>query len=76
MKRAEACERVVWDRMMADGFAPYRVSIDQMQRLTESRPEFFELVSQIKSVLDPNGIIAPGRYCPTKGPELTGSLKE
>ena len=33
-------------------FAPYRVSIDQMQRLVESQPERFRLV------------IAPGRYCP------------
>ena len=49
---------------MSAGFAPYRVSIDQMQRLVDSRPEFFQLVSTLKKMLDPNGIIAPGRYAP------------
>jgi len=64
VRRAEACEKELWERMMAAHFWPYRVSIDQMQRLVESRPEFFELVGQLKAALDPNGIIAPGRYCP------------
>jgi hypothetical protein len=39
------------------------VSIDQMGRLVALRPEFFALVKQLKSALDPQGIIAPGRYC-------------
>jgi 4-cresol dehydrogenase (hydroxylating) flavoprotein subunit len=64
VKQAVACEQSMWRRMMAAGYAPYRASIDQMDRLFESRPDFFELVAQLKSVLDPHGIIAPGRYSP------------
>jgi 4-cresol dehydrogenase (hydroxylating) len=62
--RAELCEAALWDAMMAEGFPPYRASIDQMRRLTDAQPELFALVAQLKSVLDPYDIIAPGRYCP------------
>jgi hypothetical protein len=31
-----------------------------------SRPAFFDLVARLESVLDPNGIIAPGRYAPLR----------
>jgi hypothetical protein len=40
------------------------VAIDQMARLMALDPEFFAMVERIKSVLDPNGIIAPARYSP------------
>jgi len=64
VSRAVQCEAALWNLMTEAGFPPYRVSIDQMQRLTDGRPEFFSLVQQLKVTLDPNGIIAPGRYCP------------
>jgi 4-cresol dehydrogenase (hydroxylating) len=64
VRRAEGCERALWDEMAAAGFPPYRVSIDQMQRLVELHPERFSLVAQLKAALDPNNIIAPGRYAP------------
>jgi 4-cresol dehydrogenase (hydroxylating) len=60
--RAEAAEVELWDAMTQAGFLPYRVAIDQMPRLTRLRPEFFNLVRRLKAVLDPNGIISPGRY--------------
>jgi 4-cresol dehydrogenase (hydroxylating) flavoprotein subunit len=62
VREAERCERMLWDEMVAAGFVPYRVSIDQMERLTALEPELFELVAQLKNVLDPHGIVAPGRY--------------
>jgi len=37
-----------------------------MERLMPTRPEFFSFARQLKASLDPNGIIAPGRYCPQK----------
>lgn len=60
--RAETCERVLWDRLAAEGFPPYRVSIEQMDRLAALDPETFGLARKLKATLDPNGIIAPGRY--------------
>jgi 4-cresol dehydrogenase (hydroxylating) len=60
--RAEACERALWNRMVAEGFPPYRASIEQMDRLSACDPATFGLVRRLKATLDPNGIIAPGRY--------------
>jgi 4-cresol dehydrogenase (hydroxylating) len=62
VQRAEHCEKALWDAMATAGFPPYRASIDQMQRLVEQRPAFFDLVARLKMALDPNGIISPGRY--------------
>jgi 4-cresol dehydrogenase (hydroxylating) len=62
VERAARCEATMWNRMVSAGFPPYRASIDQMERLVDLQPETFELVGQLKSVLDPHSIIAPGRY--------------
>jgi 4-cresol dehydrogenase (hydroxylating) len=48
--------------MAEAGYPLYRAAIDQMERVVASRPAFFDLVARLESVLDPNGIIAPGRY--------------
>lgn len=68
VRRAEACEVWLWNALVEAGFLPYRASIDQMPRLTALRPAFFELVRDLKDALDPNGIIAPGRYCDDGAP--------
>lgn len=67
VERAEACEAWLWDAMADAGFLPYRASIDQMSRLVALRPAFFDVVRDLKVALDPNGVIAPGRYCDAKG---------
>jgi len=64
IKRAEEAEAALWDDIAAAGYFPYRLSIDQMKRAIAQRPEFFAMVRRLKDLFDPNGIIAPGRYCP------------
>lgn len=64
VRRAEDCERALWDALIAAGFPPYRVGIDQMSRLPGLEPAFFELVARLKSALDPRHVLSPGRYCP------------
>jgi len=44
------------------GFLPYRVSIDGMTDITDPDDAFWQTVQDFKKVLDPNGIISPGRY--------------
>ncbi len=44
------------------GFLPYRVSIDGMTDITDPNDTFWQTVQDLKKVLDPNGIISPGRY--------------
>jgi 4-cresol dehydrogenase (hydroxylating) len=61
---AEQAQVAIWDRLTAAGYMPYRVPVDGMERLVASRPDFFAHVKKLKEALDPNGIIAPGRYAP------------
>ena len=62
--RAQACYRALLDAGRAEGFLPYRMSIDAMDWAIQPETPFWELVGKIKSAFDPNGIIAPGRYAP------------
>lgn len=62
--RAQACYRVLLDAGRAEGFIPYRMAVDAMDWMIQSETPFWQLVGQIKSVFDPNSIIAPGRYTP------------
>jgi 4-cresol dehydrogenase (hydroxylating) len=64
--QATQCEAALWQRMVAAGFPPYRASIDQMDRLVNLSPAYFQLVARIKAALDPQCVIAPGRYCPSE----------
>lgn len=61
---AQACYRALLEAGRAEGFLPYRVAIDAMDWVIRPETPFWQLVSQIKSVFDPNDIIAPGRYTP------------
>jgi 4-cresol dehydrogenase (hydroxylating) len=56
-------ERVLIESM-SRGFPPYRVGIRGMSSLNLHGSSFWEVAKRIKSVLDPLGIIAPGRYEP------------
>ena len=56
----------VYQELEAFGIFPYRIDIDSMKSIV-NRPQdsFWDSVLKIKQALDPNGIISPGRYCPT-----------
>lgn len=60
--RAEDANMAIWDGLVACGFVPYRVGIDAMERLVDLRPGQFRMIARLKAAMDPNGIIAPGRY--------------
>ncbi len=44
------------------GYQQYRTSTIFMDRVLEPAPEFRDLAERIKHALDPNDIIAPGKY--------------
>jgi len=48
------------------GYLPYRIGVQSMDWLTSKDTEYWKVVQKIKSAIDPDGIIAPGRYCPDK----------
>jgi 4-cresol dehydrogenase (hydroxylating) len=62
--RAHACYRVVFSRAMDAGYIPYRVGNHSMADLDPRGDVYWKTVARIKAALDPEGIIAPGRYEP------------
>lgn len=63
-QRAEACYRACFAALMAAGFVPYRVGIQSMPDLAQGSEGFWPIVAKLRAALDPDGIIAPGRYEP------------
>lgn len=61
-QRAHEAIDALFDRCMRAGLVPYRVGIQHMERLVDPNSAHWQLVKQLKSVFDPDGIIAPGRY--------------
>jgi 4-cresol dehydrogenase (hydroxylating) len=57
-----------YDRLLTEGaargFLPYRVGIQSMAWLMNQAPAHWKLVSALKGALDPEALLAPGRYAP------------
>ena len=61
-ERAHACIQEMEARYMEQGYPPYRVGINSMHLVVSEDDPFWRTVRDLKQVLDPNHIIAPGRY--------------
>lgn len=62
--RARQCYETLFRVIMRAGYAPYRTSIASMPHLAQGSEVFWDLVHELKQVLDPDRIIARGRYDP------------
>ena len=62
--RAAACFDALFEAGKRQGCMPYRLGIQSMSQVTGMPLPFWEMVGTIKSAIDPDGIIAPGRYAP------------
>ncbi len=62
--RARLCYRDVFALLMNAGYIPYRVGNQSMADLDPHGDVYWRTVAQIKRALDPQGVIAPGRYEP------------
>jgi 4-cresol dehydrogenase (hydroxylating) len=60
--RAHACVNELTTAFNRKGFYPYRVHNDPQDLVTMASPVLAEVNQSIKSIVDPNSIIAPGRY--------------
>ena len=47
----------------ACGLEVYRARTDQMSAVIGRNPEYWDLLKGLKDAWDPDGVIAPGRYC-------------
>jgi 4-cresol dehydrogenase (hydroxylating) len=61
-ERAMACHDEVLSRLIARGYLPERLGIQSMDALPPARDDSPQLLARIKGALDPNRILAPGRY--------------
>lgn len=63
VERARACYRDLVDSGLRMGWPPYRLGVDFMDRIGLAEDAGLEqLYRRLKSALDPNNVIAPGRY--------------
>ena len=63
-RRAHACYLALLEAGKNAGFLPYRIGIQAMDWLVRPGLPYWDLVATIKSAIDPQGIISPGRYGP------------
>lgn len=62
--RATACYDAMAQSLMSAGYPPYRTSPQGMAKLHSGDDVFWDVARAIKEALDPNDIIARGRYIP------------
>ena len=63
-KRADRCYRALLSAGQELGCVPYRSGVQTMELFTGVDSSFWRLVRTLKGAVDPDNLIAPGRYCP------------
>jgi 4-cresol dehydrogenase (hydroxylating) flavoprotein subunit len=61
-ERALACYRVLTEELLLRGYPPYRLNVASMTYATQGG--YADVLRSLKTALDPNDILAPGRYAP------------
>lgn len=61
-KHALLCYNELLQRLTQEGYIPYRLGIQSMNALPPPKDDYREFLSALKSALDPNNILSPGRY--------------
>lgn len=59
---ARLCYKAALQACMEKEYIPYRIGIQSMKDIMGEQTPHYRLVDKIKSALDPNGILSPGRY--------------
>ncbi|WP_200348667.1 hypothetical protein [Halochromatium glycolicum] len=63
IERAHNCHRALLNGGKALGCIPYRSNTQTMDWFVNADHSHWRLVRQLKEAVDPEGVIAPGRYC-------------
>ena len=69
--RAMTCYHDLLDRLAADGYHSYRLSVGAMHAMGGG--SYGELLQTLKQALDPHGVLAPGRYSPSQPAIVTAA---
>ena len=62
--RAFECYNALTQQLLARGYPPYRLNVCSMGYL-DGQAGYASVLRSLKAALDPNGVLAPGRYEPT-----------
>ena len=63
VRRAKACYKDLVESGLRMGWPPYRLGVDYMDLIAaDEGSDQAELYRRLKTALDPNNIISPGRY--------------
>lgn len=71
---AKNCHTELLSKEGAEGYLPYRLGIDKMTDLINPDLPCWKFATTIKKAIDPNQIIAPGRYVPKNTGKSEDSL--
>ena len=63
-RAARACHRDLTAALIEAGYPPYRAGVDEMDLLDHQGSAQWSVVAALKQALDPEGVLAPGRYEP------------
>lgn len=61
-ERALNCHNESVAKLTAAGYIPYRLGLQSMNLLPPPMDDYSRLLSRLKQALDPNDLLAPGRY--------------
>jgi len=64
-ERAMACYHDLLDELAASGYHSYRLSVGAMHAMG-GEGAYTDLLRTLKQALDPQGVLAPGRYSPAE----------
>ena len=62
VESAQLCYQELHRVCKEHGYVPYRLGLQSMSEETEREDSFWDVVQKLKGALDPQGILAPGRY--------------
>lgn len=61
-ERADACHNEMMEKLILEGYIPYRLTTSAMNSLPAVKDDYGKFIQVLKQALDPNNILAPGRY--------------
>ena len=70
-QKAMAAYRELLDRLAREGYHSYRLSVGAMNAMGAAGG-YHQVLSSLKDRLDPNGVLAPGRYLAPTAPDKPG----
>ncbi|MBD1390583.1 FAD-binding oxidoreductase [Neiella sp. HB171785] len=63
-EQAKACLDELVEKGLSQGCVPYRLNVEQQNKMLDPAQTCWQISKAIKQVMDPNNVIAPGRYQP------------